>query len=186
MVRVPGASVSKVRRQPAQRMGYLPVSFNLDGDESIWIHAVSVGEALTARALIAGAARALSGPAHLPVDDDADRPAGRADAAARDVDAVFFFPFDLPPFVNRTLRLVQAAALHHDGDRDLAEPAARLPAAGREDDARERPDFVAVVSAVPARARVLPRRARPTSIASACRATSRRGASSTSAPIPRA
>ena len=26
----------------AQRMGYLPVSFNLDGDESIWIHAVSV------------------------------------------------------------------------------------------------------------------------------------------------
>src|SRR5580765_8684169 len=36
-----------------QRMGYLPVSFNLDGDDSIWIHAVSVGEALTARALIA-------------------------------------------------------------------------------------------------------------------------------------
>ena len=26
-----------------QRMGYLPVSFNLDGEESIWIHAVSVG-----------------------------------------------------------------------------------------------------------------------------------------------
>ncbi len=37
----------------AQRMGYLPVTFNFDGDESIWIHAVSVGEALTARALIA-------------------------------------------------------------------------------------------------------------------------------------
>src|ERR1700692_1967361 len=36
----------------SQRMGYLPVSFNLDGDDSIWIHAVSVGEALTARALI--------------------------------------------------------------------------------------------------------------------------------------
>ncbi len=35
-----------------QRMGYLPVSFNLDGDESIWIHAVSVGEVLTARALL--------------------------------------------------------------------------------------------------------------------------------------
>ena len=30
----------------AQRMGYLPVSFNFDGDESIWIHAVSVGEVL--------------------------------------------------------------------------------------------------------------------------------------------
>ena len=39
----------------SQRMGYLPVSFNLDGEESIWIHAVSVGEVLTARALIVGA-----------------------------------------------------------------------------------------------------------------------------------
>ena len=35
-----------------QRLGYLPVSFNMDGDESIWIHAVSVGEVLTARPLI--------------------------------------------------------------------------------------------------------------------------------------
>ena len=34
-----------------QRLGYLPISFNVDGEESIWIHAVSVGEALTARAL---------------------------------------------------------------------------------------------------------------------------------------
>ena len=36
-----------------QRMGYLPVSFNLDGEESIWIHAVSVGETMTVRAFIA-------------------------------------------------------------------------------------------------------------------------------------
>src|SRR5256885_6000263 len=36
-----------------QRLGYLPISFNVDGDHSIWIHAVSVGEVLTARALIA-------------------------------------------------------------------------------------------------------------------------------------
>src|SRR6476620_8978183 len=35
-----------------QRFGYLPITLNVDGDESIWIHAVSVGEALTARALI--------------------------------------------------------------------------------------------------------------------------------------
>src|SRR5512138_3205618 len=34
-----------------QRLGFLPISFNIDGDESIWIHAVSVGEVLTARAL---------------------------------------------------------------------------------------------------------------------------------------
>src|SRR2546429_8963468 len=36
-----------------QRLGFLPISFNIDGEESIWIHAVSVGEALTARALAA-------------------------------------------------------------------------------------------------------------------------------------
>ena len=35
-----------------QRFGYLPVSFNLDGEESIWVHAVSVGEVLAARPLI--------------------------------------------------------------------------------------------------------------------------------------
>ena len=42
----------KYVRSLPQRLGYLPISFNLDGDESIWIHAVSVGEVLTARALL--------------------------------------------------------------------------------------------------------------------------------------
>src|SRR5258705_10149375 len=36
-----------------QRLGFLPISFNIDGDDSIWIHAVSVGEVLTARAIAA-------------------------------------------------------------------------------------------------------------------------------------
>src|SRR6476661_8040141 len=36
-----------------QRLGYLPIGLNVDGDESNRIHAVSVGEALTARALVA-------------------------------------------------------------------------------------------------------------------------------------
>ena len=42
----------KYIRSLPQRLGYLPLSFNFDGDESIWIHAVSVGEVLTARALL--------------------------------------------------------------------------------------------------------------------------------------
>src|SRR5207247_6156198 len=37
-----------------QRLGFLPITFNIDAEESIWIHAVSVGGALTARALAAG------------------------------------------------------------------------------------------------------------------------------------
>ena len=35
-----------------ERLGWLPVSFNLDGEPSIWVHAVSVGEVLAARPLI--------------------------------------------------------------------------------------------------------------------------------------
>ena len=90
----------------AQRMGYLPVSFNLDGDDSIWIHAVSVGEALTARALLADLRERYPG---LKIFLSTTTLTGQQIARARlqDVDAVFFFPFDLPPFVNRTLRLVR-------------------------------------------------------------------------------
>ena len=90
----------------AQRMGYLPVSFNLDGDDSIWIHAVSVGEALTARALIPDLRQRYPG---LRIFVSTTTLSGQQIARTRlqDVDAVFFFPFDLPPFVNRTLRLVR-------------------------------------------------------------------------------
>jgi 3-deoxy-D-manno-octulosonic-acid transferase len=90
----------------SQRMGYLPVSFNLDGDESIWIHAVSVGEALTARALLADLRAQYPG---LRIFLSTTTLTGQQIARTRlqEVDAVFFFPFDLPPFVNRTLRLVR-------------------------------------------------------------------------------
>lgn len=90
----------------AQRMGYLPVSFNLDGDDSIWIHAVSVGEALTARAILPDLRRLYPG---LRIFVSTTTLSGQQIARTRlqDVDAVFFFPFDLPPFVNRTLRLVR-------------------------------------------------------------------------------
>ena len=33
-----------------QRLGFLPITLNVDGEESIWIHAVSVGEAQIGRA----------------------------------------------------------------------------------------------------------------------------------------
>ena len=35
-----------------ERLGRLPVSLNLDGEPSIWVHAVSVGEVLAARPLV--------------------------------------------------------------------------------------------------------------------------------------
>jgi len=89
-----------------QRMGYLPVSFNLDGDESIWIHAVSVGEVLTARALLPELRQRYPG---LRIFLSTTTLSGQQVARTRltDADATFFLPFDLPPFVNRTLRLVK-------------------------------------------------------------------------------
>jgi 3-deoxy-D-manno-octulosonic-acid transferase len=89
-----------------QRMGYLPVSFNIDGDESIWIHAVSVGEVLTARPLIVELRRRY--PA-LRIFLSTTTLAGQQLARRNvpDVDEVFYFPFDLAPFVRRTLDLVK-------------------------------------------------------------------------------
>ena len=104
------------------------MSFNLDGDESIWIHAVSVGEVLTARALLPELRERYP---RLRIFLSTTTMTGQQIARnnLQYVDEVFYFPFDFGFIVNRTLRLVQAAAVHHDGDRDLAEPAARLPRA---------------------------------------------------------
>ncbi len=90
----------------AQRMGYLPISFNLEGDESIWIHAVSVGEVLTARALLPALRERYPG---LRIFLSTTTLSGQQVARTRltDADDVFFLPFDLPPFVTRTLRLVR-------------------------------------------------------------------------------
>ena len=89
-----------------QRMGYLPVSFNMDADRSIWIHAVSVGEVLTARPLISDLKRRHP---ELRMFLSTTTLAGQqlARRNVQDVDAVFYFPFDLGIFVRRTLNLVR-------------------------------------------------------------------------------
>jgi 3-deoxy-D-manno-octulosonic-acid transferase len=89
-----------------QRMGYLPVSFNVDADASIWIHAVSVGEVLTARPLIGELRRRYPG---LRIFLSTTTVAGQqlARRQVQSVDAVFYFPFDFGPVVRRTLDLVR-------------------------------------------------------------------------------
>ena len=89
-----------------QRMGYLPLSFNMDGDESIWVHAVSVGEVLTARPLISDLKRRYP---NLRMFLSTTTMAGQQLARRNvpDVDAVFYFPFDFAFVVRRTLDLVR-------------------------------------------------------------------------------
>lgn len=89
-----------------QRLGRLPVAFNLDAEDSIWIHAVSVGEALTARALIP--ALRIHYPS-LRVFLSTTTMTGQqvARAELQGVDGIFYFPFDVPGAVNRTLEIVR-------------------------------------------------------------------------------
>jgi 3-deoxy-D-manno-octulosonic-acid transferase len=89
-----------------QRLGYLPISFNLDGDESIWIHAVSVGEVLTARALLPQL-RERYPRFRLFLSTTTMTGQQVARNNLQYVDEVFYFPFDLGFVVNRTLRLVR-------------------------------------------------------------------------------
>jgi len=90
----------------AQRLGYLPVSLNLDRDESIWVHAVSVGEVLTARPLITDLRRYYP---HLKILLSTTTLTGQqlARRDVRDVDGVFYFPFDWAFAVRRTLDVVR-------------------------------------------------------------------------------
>ena len=96
----------KYVRSLPQRMGYLPVSFNFDGEHSIWIHAVSVGEVLTARALLPELRQRYP---HLRIFLSTTTMTGQQVARTnlQYVDDVFFLPFDLRFMVNRTLRLVK-------------------------------------------------------------------------------
>ncbi|MDR1989106.1 MAG: 3-deoxy-D-manno-octulosonic acid transferase [Acidobacteriaceae bacterium] len=89
----------------SQRLGSLPITFNVDGEESIWIHGVSVGEALTARALIADL-RARYPRLRLFVSTTTI--AGQQVAQKNlQVDGVFYFPFDWAFAIKRTMRIVR-------------------------------------------------------------------------------
>ena len=88
-----------------QRLGHLPVSFNLDGDASIWVHAVSVGEVLAARPLLAEL-RARYPRLRLFLSTTT-RTGQQIARRLSDVDGVFYFPFDWAFTVRRTLDIVR-------------------------------------------------------------------------------
>jgi 3-deoxy-D-manno-octulosonic-acid transferase len=89
-----------------QRLGYLPVSFNLDGEASVWVHAVSVGEVLAARPLLA-ALRERYPRLRLFLSTTTLSGQQLARRNLSDVDDVFYFPFDWTFTARRTLNLVR-------------------------------------------------------------------------------
>ena len=90
----------------AQRLGFMPVSLNLDRDASIWIHAVSVGEALTARA-IAGELKERYPALRLFVSTTTMTGQEVARRSFQMADGVFYFPLDFGFSVRRVLDVLR-------------------------------------------------------------------------------
>jgi 3-deoxy-D-manno-octulosonic-acid transferase len=89
-----------------QRLGYLPVALNLDGEPSIWIHAVSVGEVLSTRPIIEELRKRY--PALRLFLSTTTRSGHQlASRSVTDVDGIFYFPFDWPFTVRRALAVVK-------------------------------------------------------------------------------
>ena len=130
----------KYIRNLPQRLGYLPLSFNFDGDESIWIHAVSVGEVLTARALLPQLRERYP---RLRIFLSTTTMTGQhvARTNLHDVDERVLLSVRSRRHRQPDAARGEAAAVHHDGNRDLAEPAARVPQRRGQDRARQRPDL---------------------------------------------
>jgi 3-deoxy-D-manno-octulosonic-acid transferase len=85
-----------------QRLGRLPLGVNVDAEASIWIHAVSVGEVLAARALVPALRERYPGlRLFLSTTTRTGQEVARQNV--RHVDAVFYFPLDLPGVVDRFL-----------------------------------------------------------------------------------
>lgn len=85
-----------------ERCGRLPAAVNPQRRPSIWVHAVSVGETLAARPLLAALREAY--PAHRRLLSTTTVTGQQVARGLGDLaDATFYAPFDLPPFVARTL-----------------------------------------------------------------------------------
>jgi len=100
----------KYRQTFRERMGALPVAIAADARPSIWIHAVSVGEVLAARSLIAALKQRL--PSHrLFLSTTTVTGNAVARGSVSGIDGLFFAPLDFPWPVRKALRALNPALL---------------------------------------------------------------------------
>ncbi len=105
-----GRATGKYFRTFRERMGRLPVYLNLDGERSIWVHAVSVGEVLAVRPLIPALKERF--PRHrVYVSTTTMTGNAVAQKSVRGMDGLFYAPFDWPGPVRKALATVNPALL---------------------------------------------------------------------------
>jgi tetraacyldisaccharide 4'-kinase len=95
----------------AERFGFLPASLHSTAPETVWLHAVSVGEILSAAELMR---RLRAARPHVRIFVSTTTLAGRATAAqrlGRLAEAVFYAPLDYRSAVRRVLRRLRPAAV---------------------------------------------------------------------------
>ena len=94
-----------------EKFGYLPVSIRQTAPGAIWVHAVSVGEALTCAQLLPALRRRFP---DTPILVSTGTPSGQRQAVerlSRWADGFFYAPHDFPWAVERTLRAIQPRLL---------------------------------------------------------------------------
>jgi 3-deoxy-D-manno-octulosonic-acid transferase len=93
-----------------ERLGWLPVSFNLDAEPSIWVHAVSVGEVLAARPLVDELRGRYPGfRIFASTTTVAGQQLAKRQLAA--ADGIFYFPIDFGWVVRRVFDRVRPRLL---------------------------------------------------------------------------
>jgi len=99
----------KYRHNLGQRFGFLPESFQSNGRETIWVHAVSVGETLAAQPLIDELKKRLP---DIRIVISTTTATGQAIARDRfGLESVFQFPLDFASCVRRALSTIRPAAV---------------------------------------------------------------------------
>jgi 3-deoxy-D-manno-octulosonic-acid transferase len=105
-----GRSTGKYLRTFRERMGRLPVYLNVDGERSIWIHAVSVGEVLAARPLVPALRERFPGH-RLFLSTTTMTGNAVAKKSVRGVDGLFYAPFDFPHPVRQAFEVLNPSLL---------------------------------------------------------------------------
>ena len=96
----------KSRRSWRQQMGGVHLPAQVRSKNRIWIHAVSVGESVASASVITEVKRSLPDAA-VVVSTTTQTGQDMAHKSVQDADGFFYYPFDLIPFVARSLARVR-------------------------------------------------------------------------------